>query len=263
MKFRLQLFELEDQTWFPHVVRQGMMDVLRFMITALGIYKPIVPFLAQGLAHTRQTKLVDLCSGAGGGIQQVWKELEKQTGQPISITLTDKYPNLEAYQFLAQQSHGALRFSPEPIDATAVPVSMEGFRTVFSAFHHFSPETATAILADAVRQNQGIGVFEGAGKRWHELLLVWLVFPWAILLFTPFIRPFTWSRLFFTYLVPLIPLGTVWDGTVSLLRLYTPEHLQKMVSTLNAPQYTWHIGRARHWSGTGVLYLVGYPTLPA
>ncbi|KAA3439406.1 class I SAM-dependent methyltransferase [Rufibacter hautae] len=260
MKFRLHLFELEDQPWFPHVVRQGMMDVLRFMITALGIYKPVVPLLRKALAHTGQTQLVDLCSGAGGGIQQVWQELEKQAGQRFTITLTDKYPNLEAYAFLADQTNGGLRFEQQPVDATAVPPVLKGFRTVFSAFHHFRPETATAILEDAVRQNQGIGVFEGAGKRWHELLLVWFVFPWAILLFTPFIRPFTWRRLFFTYLVPLIPLGTMWDGTVSLLRLYTPAHLEKMVAAIHAPHYTWHIGRARHWSGTGVLYLVGYPS---
>ncbi|GGK65241.1 class I SAM-dependent methyltransferase [Rufibacter glacialis] len=260
MRFRLHLFELEDQAWFPHVVRQGMMDVLRFMITALGIYKPVVPLLLKGLAHTRQTQLVDLCSGAGGGIQQVWQELEQQAGQRFTITLTDKFPNVEAYRFLAEQTKGALRFEETPVDATAVPDSLTGFRTVFSAFHHFRPQTATAILADAVRQNQGIAVFEGAGKRWYELLLVWLVFPWAILLLTPFIRPFTWSRLFYTYLVPLIPLGTIWDGTVSLFRLYTPEHLEKLTAAVQAPHYTWHIGRARHWSGTGVIYLVGYPS---
>jgi hypothetical protein len=186
--------------------------------------------------------------------------LEIQTGQKITITLTDKFPNLEAYHYLARQSKGALKFVPEPVDATAVPPSLTGFRTVFSAFHHFPPVAAQAILKDAVRQNQGIGVFEGAGKRWHELLLVWLVFPGLILLITPFIRPFTWSRLFFTYILPLIPVGTVWDGTVSLLRMYTPAHLQTMVDSLQAPHYTWHIGRARHWSGTGVLYLIGYPS---
>lgn len=251
---------MEDQPWFPHVVRQGMMDVLRFMIMWLGIYKPIVPLLRDALAQTGQTHLVDLCSGAGGGIQQIWQQLETQTGQRTTITLTDKFPNLEAYQYLASQSGGALQFETEPVDATAVPARLTGFRTVFSAFHHFPPAAAQAILADAVRQNQGIGVFEGAGKRWHELLLVWLVFPWLILLITPFIRPFRWSRLIFTYVVPFIPVGTVWDGTVSLLRMYTPGHLQTMVNALNAPHYTWHIGRARHWSGTGVLYLIGYPS---
>lgn len=260
MQQRWHLFELEDQMWFPHVVRQGMMDVLRFMITKLGIYKPIVPLLTQAMKKQNQTHLVDLCSGSGGGILQVWQELEKQTGQRVSVTVTDKFPNLATYQYLQEESKGGISFEANPIDATAVPASLTGFRTVFSAFHHFRPKTAQAILQDAVKQNQGIGVFEGAGKRWHEFLLVWLVFPWAILLLTPFIRPFRWSRLFFTYILPLIPLGTVWDGTVSLLRMYTPRHLRQIVQELNAPQYTWHIGRARHWSGTGVLYLIGYPS---
>ena len=260
MRHRWQLFELEDQTWFPHVVRQGMMDVLRFLITGLGIYKPVVPLLRKALRHQNQNHLVDLCSGAGGGILQVWQELERTSGQRHTITLTDKFPNVEAYRYLAAQSGQALTYTPDAVDATAVPEHLEGFRTVFSAFHHFSPATAQAILADAVRQNQGIGIFEGAGKKWYELLLVWLVFPWLILLITPFIRPFKWSRLFFTYLLPLIPLGTVWDGTVSLFRMYTPQHLQQMVNQLNAPHYTWQIGRARHWSGTGVLYLIGSPS---
>ncbi len=237
-----------------------MMDVLRFLITFLGIYKPIVPLLKNALETQKQTHLVDLCAGAGGGILQIWQELEKQSKQAYHITLTDKFPNVAAYQFLQKQSGGALSYWAEPVDATAVPDGLPGFRTVFSAFHHFKPEQAQAILQDAVRQNQGIGVFEGAGKRWHEFLLVWLVFPWVILLITPFLRPFRWSRLFYTYLFPLIPLGTIWDGTVSLLRMYTPAHLEQMVQRLDAPHYTWRIGRARHWSGTGVLYLIGYPS---
>ncbi len=239
------------------------MDVLRFMITWLGVYKPIVPLLQNALQATQQTHLLDLASGAGGGMLQVWQELEKLSNQRLTVTLTDKFPNPEAYAYLHTQSNGAITFEPEAVDATAVPPHLTGFRTVFSAFHHFRPDTAQAILQDAVRQNQGIGVFEGAGKHWHEILLAWLVFPWLILVITPFIRPFTWSRLFFTYVLPLIPLGVVWDGTVSILRLYTPAHLQKMVNNLNAPHYTWQIGRARHWTGTGILYLIGYPTPPA
>ena len=32
---------------------------------------------------------------------------------------------------------------------------------------------------------------------------------------TPFVRPFRWSRLLFTYVIPLIPLLVLFDGTVS------------------------------------------------
>ena len=43
-----------------------------------------------------------------------------------------------------------------------------------------------------------------------------------VLLVTPLIRPFTLSRILWTYLLPLVPLTCWWDGIVSQLRAYTP-----------------------------------------
>jgi len=43
-----------------------------------------------------------------------------------------------------------------------VPDELTGFRTIFSAFHHFRPEEARAVVADAAHQRQGIAV----GGRW-------------------------------------------------------------------------------------------------
>ena len=40
-----------------------------------------------------------------------------------------------------------------------------------------------------------------------------------VLLATPFILPFRWSRLFWTYIVPALPLVLTFDVVVSLLRL--------------------------------------------
>ena len=83
---------------------------------------------------------------------------------------------------------------------------------MFSAFHHFTPAAAEAILADAVRQSAGIGVFEGAGKHWHEILLAWTILPIMQVLATPFMPPFRLSRLFFTFIIPLIPLSPSGTG---------------------------------------------------
>ena len=41
-----------------------------------------------------------------------------------------------------------------------VPESLNGFRTLFSSFHHFRPEQARAILANAMEKKQAIAVFE-------------------------------------------------------------------------------------------------------
>jgi hypothetical protein len=46
------------------------------------------------------------------------------------------------------------------------------------------------------------------------------MFAWVLFLFacTPWIRPFRWSRLLWTYVVPIIPAVLLFDGIVSCLR---------------------------------------------
>ncbi|RSK45799.1 class I SAM-dependent methyltransferase [Hymenobacter perfusus] len=259
MKLRLQLFEFEDLPWFPGVIRAGMMDYLRFMISTLGTYQPVVPLLRTALQQTGQTQLLELCAGAGGGTAGILHRL-RTTGLPdAQVCLTDLYPQPAAWRLLQRTTPG-LWFAEAPVDATAVPADLPGLRTVFSAFHHFPPAAAEALLADAVRHKTGIGVFEGAGKHWLELLLACTVLPVVQLLITPFIRPFSLSRLVFTYLIPLIPIFTIWDGCVSILRMYPPPQLLALAHRAD-PEGTfhWQAGVVRHWWGPQVTYLIGTP----
>ncbi|RPD50203.1 class I SAM-dependent methyltransferase [Hymenobacter sediminis] len=259
MKLRLQLFEFEDLAWFPAVIRAGMMDYLRFMISALETYQPIVPLLLEALRETRNTQLLELGAGAGGGTAGVLRRLQASGLPQAKVLLTDLYPQPAAWQQLQAQTPG-LGYEAAPVDATAVPSGLTGFRTIFSAFHHFPPAAAEAILADAVRREAGIGVFEGAGKHWWEILLACTVLPVAQLLITPFIRPFRVSRLIFTYLIPLIPLFTIWDGCVSILRLYPPEQLRALALRADPEgAFRWQAGVVRHWWGPEVTYLIGVP----
>jgi hypothetical protein len=258
VNIRLQLFELEDQSWFPHIIRQGMLDFLRFMIAKLYTYREALPLLEELLVRTNQTHVTDLCSGAGGGIETIQQGLSQRMGQDIKITLSDLYPNIIAYQYLQQQSGGTIDYISEPVDATAVPRTITGIRTIFSSFHHFQPTIAQHILQDAANNRVAIGIFEGAKKSWMEMVLLFF-FPIIIFIVTPFIRPFKVSRLFFTYIIPIIPIGIIWDGFVSLLRIYPPEHLLRMAQCTNAPNYTWRAGRLGSKPGKHIIYIIGYP----
>lgn len=259
MNIRLQLFELEDQHWFPHVVRKGMQDYLRFMISTLDTYEAALPCLEELLTRTKQRNITDLCSGAGGGIAGLREALSKRMDTVVHVTLTDLYPNLDAYEYLKIESKGAIDFIPEPVNALDVPDHIHGVRTIFSSFHHFPPHIAKGILQDAANKRAAIGIFEGAKKSWGELLLLWITFPFVILLATPFIKPFKLSRIFFTYIIPLIPIGILWDGTVSLLRIYPPDKLQRIVQQVQSPGYVWRTGRVGKGPGKHVIYLIGYP----
>lgn len=235
-----------------------MLDFLRFMITKLHAYEAAVPLLQELLTHSNQRHITDLCSGAGGGIETIQQDLSQRMGQTIAVILTDLYPNLASYQYLKQQSNGTIDFIHEPIDATAVPETITGVRTIFSSFHHFPPTIAQRILQDAADKRAPIAIFEGAKKSWVEVVLL-LFFPVIIFVVTPFIRPFKLSRLFFTYIIPLIPIGIIWDGFVSLLRIYPSEHLHRMTQQINVPNYSWHIGRVGNKPGKHVIYLIGKP----
>lgn len=114
-------------------------------------------------------------------------------------------------------------------------------------------------MQDAVRQGQGIAIFEQTRRHLLALLLMlWL--PAVAWLATPFLRPFQWRRLLFTYLLPLIPLVLCVDGLVSCLRTYSPAELRAMTARLEGPVYVWHVGRVPSpLSPLGVTYLIGYP----
>src|SRR5437868_11913431 len=88
---RLQLFEFEDQTWFPAIVRDLATDYLAFMQTTFGLDRPIVPILAEALRKTGHRRILDLCSGGGGPTQKIQKALSAAGLNP-RIILTDRFP---------------------------------------------------------------------------------------------------------------------------------------------------------------------------
>lgn len=255
---RVHLFEIHDQDWCPRTVRDGETDYLQFVIATMKPYAAMVPILATALERTGARQVLDLCSGAAG--PWLWLQpVLAERGASVSVCLTDKYPNLEAFRQSDRLTHQSISFHPQSVDATQVPAELTGFRTIFSAFHHFPPQQACAVLADAVHKRQGIAVFEGTQHSVLALLLM-LPVPFMVLLTTPFIRPFRWSRLLWTYLIPLLPLTTLFDGLVSCLRTYSVEELRDLTARLDANDYHWDIGTVKSRSGPiPITYLIGVP----
>ena len=255
---RRQLIEIEDLAWCPRAVRDGGTDWLGFMANATRVFSTVAPKIRVAMEATATDRVLDLCSGGGGPWLTLQPELAKSG--PATVVLSDLYPNIEALRRARTRSHGRLDFHPAAVDAANVPVELGGVRTMFNAFHHFPPERARAILADAVAKNRPIAVFEGASHRAIGVLAMPLQLP-AILLLTPFVRPFRWSRLVFTYLLPLIPGIVLVDGTVSFLRLYLEDELHELVQQVPGhDHFQWDIGSIRaHGVPVGLTHLVGIP----
>ena len=256
---RFQLFEIGDQAWLPDSIRDALTDYLQFVTARTQPYAPIVPQLEHALKQTNARQIVDLCSGGAGPWLSLYLTVRQETS--LTVLLTDKFPNIEAFRRAAVLSDGAIEFVAESVGATDVPDEMLGFRTLFSSFHHFSPEQARAILSDAVRKNQGIGVFEATHRSALAILLMFVT-PFLAIVFTPLIRPFRWSRLLWTYLVPVVPFIILFDGIVSCLRTYTPAELETLSAEASfGTQYQWEIGeRGGERQPLPTTYLFGYPT---
>ncbi len=256
---RFHIIEFEDCTWFPKAVRDGITDYLRFFITAFGIYSPVVPFIKEMLKKSSLNTIIELGSGGGGGIEKILKQLDKITEIKPKVLMTDFYPNINAFRLIKERNNGRIDFIFESVDASNVPENFKGVRTLFSSFHHFDPGMAKAVFKDAVRKNSPIGVFEGAERKFRYILGV-IIFTLLFIFLVPlFTKPIKFSRFFYTYIIPLIPIFAFFDGIVSMLRIYTPEELLRLAEEAGENKFIWKSGRVKHWFGTYVVYLVGYP----
>lgn len=258
MKFRA--FEFEDQFWFPSLIRDYMTDYLRFLFHTFNLYQPVIPILKEALIKTNNYQILDLCSGSGGAMEGIYQNLKQTHRMDIKIILSDLFPSLLTYKHLSNNTNGAISYIALSVDATSVSSDLKGFRTLFSGFHHFNQIKATAVLKNAVESQKAIGIFDGGNKSVWMMLAITLIHPLLICLCTPFIKPFHVSRLLLTYVLPVIPLCTVWDGVVSIIRLYEPNEMLQMAKEADIfYNYTWTSGKVRNKYGMGIAYLVGYP----
>jgi hypothetical protein len=255
---RVHAVELEDQAWFPAVFRDAGTAYLRLAADLAGQPAYMAPKLAQVLRVTGVRRVIDLCSGGAGPIPALIEQLN-QAGLETTAVLTDLYPNVQTLEAVARGSGGRVEAHPEPVDATSVPEVLTGCRILCNAFHHFRPQQARRILQSAVAAKQPIAVFE-ATERSVPFLVGILFAPIFFALACPFLRPFDWRWIVFTYLIPLIPLFILWDGFVSGLRVYSPQELDDLLDGIDGESFAWETGRVKMGSQPAhVTYLLGWP----
>ena len=230
--------ELDDQPWLPTSVRDGFTDYVRFMSERPRPYRSAVGQLADAIRMSGATNVVDLASGGGGPWPQLRLELARR-GVEVDVTLTDRYPNRAAGERLATQP--GVTYRTESVDARSVPADLTGFRTMFSTFHHFEPDEATAILRDAAANAAGIAVLEVVDRTPLGFAAAPFV-PLPLLVLAPFLRPFRASRLLWTYLVPALPMTLAWDALASVRKAYTADEILALAHAA-APGYGWRAGR--------------------
>lgn len=236
---RLHLIEFEDFRWLPSVLRDGATAHLHMLAKTGRMSTTFLQPVERIISNTGETHILDLCSGAGGPLPQLIRQLDNKN---VHATLTDLYPNHGQLGTLAAEN-SAFTYSAQPVDATDVDIS--GFRTLFNSFHHFRPDMARKIIGDAVDKRQAIGIFEIVERSPGALLSV-VFATLGVFFLMPFIRPRKLSWLVLTYLIPLIPLLVLWDGVASCFRVYSPRELEAIIDSVPGnDRYHWEIYQER------------------
>lgn len=216
---RLHLFEFEDQVWFPKILRDYQTGYIGFLASRANLYETVPSVLDKMNAR----HIVDLASGAGTPAITATDGIRQSGG---SLILTDKFPNAEAMASVGVYNHVAYR--KEPLDILKDPFPSGKTYTIFNAFHHFSADEQLAILHKARAAGGSILVLEPLQRSFFTFLKVLISTTIGPILFSPFIRPFTWSRMLFTYLIPIGIVVTLWDGTVSVMRSFSNRDCQRL-----------------------------------
>ena len=259
---RIDLFEFEDFAWFPNWMRICLTRLIVVMHKFLKSSDDLVPIIKRAFKYSNNNTIVDLCSGSGGPMIEVFKDLVGEQGKSnVELILTDLYPNLEMASKINDSAIKNLSYKTTPVNASNVNTELTGVRTMVGSFHHMKPDTARQILINAKENKVPICIYEISDNS-YPTFLWWITIPiifFMALVITPFVRPLTWKQLIFTYLIPIIPLFFAWDGAVSNVRTYTLEDLDILLEGLESEDYKWEKGRITKRANK--LYLLGIPTI--
>ena len=256
---RRQLFEFQDQRWFPDVIREGQVEILSAATRSSGLARALVPAFAETVEQIRPERILDLCSGAGGPVVALTEALEASGRRAPEVLLSDLYPNLDAWQRLRARTPTRVQLEPRPVDATALPPHLDAeLITIVNALHHFPPTTVHAIIEQITSRGAALFAAEGfprsvlrAAAMLPALGLAWARNPWICQRGGP-------TKALCSFAVPVLTATGMWDWFASAMRIHEPADLLEAARRA-APSYRWRCGSAPYPPWGKAVYLTGAP----
>lgn len=238
---RIRCKELHERAWCPSIFRDYLTDFLS-CIWKSGVYTNALDMIAGLMKKNGKKQLVDLCSGRGEYIPVFLKKIQKKNEcDDLRAIQTDLYP----HQIAFEDSCDGVEYCRESLRAEDAIVKFDGVSVMFSALHHFDEEDLDNIFRVAAGNKRPIAFFDVSQRRFFLDVLPNLFLPVLILFFTPFIRPWRFKRFLYTYLIPVMPLLIVADGTLSRLKAYKQAELKKITQEVEKayPSYRFEVGK--------------------
>ena len=200
--------ELEDYAWFPAVFRRFQMDFIGYVVTKFNFYDVFIQHLQK--KENTSMPMFDLCSGSGEPALTIFKKSARFS----NLTLSDKFPSSSKIQEL---------------DVLNMTFEKGQCYTMFNALHHFTDEEKISILTNIKASGAKAYFVEILEPNFLFILKVCALTLVLNLFITPFIRPSSLSRLFFTYIIPINLISITYDGVVSVLKSRSLKQYQQIL----------------------------------
>ena len=207
--------ELEDYNWFPQILRKFQLEFIGHFAVAIAIYKPLKKIV---LTIPNINKWVDLCTGAS--LPAI--ALHKSSTFNLPLVFTDKFP---IYKHVNYE------------DVLETNFETNTLYTMFNSWHHFTIKEQTLIVNKLTRTNTPFILAEILQPNILSLIKVIVAATLGQLVFTPFIKPFSFNRLVFTYIIPINIITVLFDGIVSVFKSVHIKNVQKFARENSTPNY--------------------------
>jgi len=252
---RIHLFEFDDQSWLKGVLREAYFDVLDLAHRAFKPFGKMHDALSRWAEAAGHDEVLDIASGGGGHIETLLATADAACTRMPKFILSDIYPSLDKFNRLRE------KFGPDRVDFVSGPLAAalcggrdERLWMVASALHHFPPEAARDLIEDAARSTDGIFIMEPYQRSRAAVLTEILLGP-PFAMITPFFsRPFRWSKLLLSTILPVVPVLIVWDGVISIMRTYRHEELTSFIPESMRGQFEVEAGVFRAAPGVNPTY---------
>lgn len=213
--------ELEDYHWFPQFLRNFQTDFIGFVVAKFNIYQAFIEYLNK---QDKGTSLMqDLCSGSGEPAISIFSAVNYYS----NLKLSDKFPNST---FINKSN---IIYMEESVDVLNMKFEKGTTYTMYNAFHHFSDADKKSIIEKCNEANATLYVVEILEPSIFFIIKVLSLTTFGVLLFNPFVKPFSWKRLFFTYVLPVNIITISFDGIVSVLKSRSLKTYGKMFENIN------------------------------
>jgi len=258
---RIHAFEFHERSECPGVIRESIVETLGRGLRWGRVYGGVGERFADFCQRAGCDTVLDLCSGSGEPVAILLDALARKGIKAPKFITSDLFPNLVAMNRVADRWPGQITVRAEPVDATQVPPDLpHQARTVISAFHHFPPQLAARMLADAVAKRRAIFIVEPFPRRFSRFAAMLPALAASMYINPLLAGSQRMLKALLTYGLPVVPALGLWDGLVSTLRMYSRSELKQMAADLGGG-YRWQFHEVPFFPGGLATVFEGIPAV--